>query len=622
MATQNLLDEKHITNARVYIAGEELDIVYMSLEQIFGDHHKFSVSMDYDTLKKRFMNNPIEQMQLIGSVLDIDLQQGNDSANAYEFRGIIQDVKFQGMEGKHGYLVLEGMSTTILLERGKRLDIFSNMDLAKVFEEVTDGVSEPGLSIVNKPIYTANINFLMQYQESDWQFLRRLSAISGETLYYTGRDLVFGTHKEFPTIKVTYDKEITNFEFGAKLLPNNFTLYHYLAEKDDTINTDAPEDVEDSNNFIDMAAMHSSELTKKRPIRKPVALPVDDIGILSDMAIRQKTATASQTIYIKGTAKTCAPRIGRLLTIEMPDNMPEADPIGTYRIIKVKHIIDQNHHYRCEFEGIPSTLKYVSIPEISMPIADSILATVISNEDPLNQGRVKVEFPFAKDRINDTWFRVMTPTAGGLVGYDDKKKGIVEKNRGMVFIPEEGDQVMVGFEFGDPNRPYIAGSMFHGKNAEGGGNNNLRKSIITRSGSKLEFTDTEDENKYTVILQHNDQNTISISVEKEKGTIKIESTQDIFIKAPELIQLEAKQIIMKAEDIQAEASNNIEMVAQSLFHTESADKLEILAANIAEESSGNFTQKADSMGMQASSKMDIEGGSKMNIKAGNIKMNQ
>jgi uncharacterized protein involved in type VI secretion and phage assembly len=618
----SLIDEKHITNAFVYIEGEQLNIVSLFLDQEFGQHHRFRVVLDYDIVRNSFLGNVQEQIALIGKTLDIDLQQGNDSGGAYEFRGIIDEIYNEGQDGKHGYLVIEGSSPTNLLERGKRLDIFANMRLQEVLEEITNGIKESSLSVVNSPVYNVPLGFLMQYYESDWEFLQRLSVISGETLFYTGRDLVFGEYKDWGATEVMYDRELTHIQFGSRLIANTFTSYQYLAGKDDTIRQESPAKIENSNEYLDLAAQRAAGMITDRPVLLPPGLEVGDKGALDDMVERRKTGTAARTIYVKGIAKTCDPRIGRLITILMPEGMSENSGLGTYRIVKVRHRIDENHRYSCEFEAIPSSLKFFPAIELKMPVAGSVLATVIKNDDPDKQGRVKVEFPFAQDRVSDVWLRVMSPDAGGLAGYGNKKKGIIEKNRGMVFIPEEGDQVMVGFEFGDPNRPYVMGSMFHGKNAEGGGNNNYRKSVTTRSGSKLEFTDSEDEEKYTVILQHDDHNSFSISVEKEKGTIKIESTQDIFIKAPELIQMEAKQIVMKAEKIQAEATDSITMVAQSMFHAESGDKYEVLAASIAEESSGEFTQKGESIAMKASSKMDIDGGGKLNVKAGNIKMNQ
>jgi len=625
MATTNVLKDKRMVNALISIEGNELNYVSMELYQNIGHHHQFSVKLDYDAIQNGFLTNPQDQIALIGKSIKIEIQQGDDNANCYEFKGVITNTVNEASEGKHGYLIIEGKSPTVLLERGKRFDLFSNMALQDVFKEVLFGVDTQRLTSSCQPAYESQVPFLMQYNESDWEFLQRLSVISGETLYWTGMDLVFGEHKEFPAENVTYDKEIITLRFGSRLLSNNFTSYQYLSNRDEII-THTPEKVENTDSYLDDVLSRSLEtLGTERPVRTPIDLPVEELGSLTEQANQRKARTATETVYVTGIAKTCHPRIGRLMNIRVPDAGNSVD-IGTYRITKVVHRIDQNNRYECEFEGIPSVLKYRPVPEgIQMPIATSLLAEVTQNDDPQGQGRVQVQFMTVNDMRSEIWLRVMTPNAGGLVkSYNgaDNDPGIVEKNRGIVFIPEVGDQVMIGFEHGDPNRPYVMGSMFHGGNAAGGGDKNYTKSITTRSGSTLTFKDVEDEQKYTIILQYNDQNSFLLSVEKDKGTMKLETTQDIFLKAPDLIQLEAKQIIMMGELIQMKASDAIECVADQTVHLESADKMEIMGKTIAEESEDKFTQTGKEIAIKADSKMSIDGGSKLDVKAGDIKMNQ
>ncbi len=77
----------------------------------------------------------------------------------------------------------------------------------------------------------------------------------------------------------------------------------------------------------------------------------------------------------------------------------------------------------------------------------------------------------------------MTPDAG--------KSRNVSSNRGFVFIPEVGDQVLLGFRHGDPARPYVMGSLFNGSTGGGGGQGNKCKSLTTRSGSSLKLDDSD-----------------------------------------------------------------------------------------------------------------------------------
>jgi uncharacterized protein involved in type VI secretion and phage assembly len=82
----------------------------------------------------------------------------------------------------------------------------------------------------------------------------------------------------------------------------------------------------------------------------------------------------------------------------------------------------------------------------------------------------------------------------------------------MVTIPEDGDLVMLGFEYGDPSRPYVTGSLFSEKTGAGGGDGNKTKSITTRSGSTV----TLDDDKGNVMIKdkHGADSTITLDGEK------------------------------------------------------------------------------------------------------------
>ena len=125
---------------------------------------------------------------------------------------------------------------------------------------------------------------------------------------------------------------------------------------------------------------------------------------------------------------------------------------------------------------------------------------------------------------------MMTPDAGGGKGSD------VSKNRGQVFVPEVGDQVMIGFRYNDPSRPFVLGSLFHGSIAAGGKDKNSIKSIQTRSGHTLEFNDTSGGESITI--KDKNGNTIFLDT---KG-------KNLTITAPETMTFNAKNMIMNIDD--------------------------------------------------------------------------
>ena len=72
-----------------------------------------------------------------------------------------------------------------------------------------------------------------------------------------------------------------------------------------------------------------------------------------------------------------------------------------------------------------------------------------NNDDTDKLGRVKVKYPTLSDSDESTWARVATP-GGGV-------------QRGLQWIPEVGDEVLVGFELGDKTRPMILGGLWSRK---------------------------------------------------------------------------------------------------------------------------------------------------------------
>jgi type VI secretion system secreted protein VgrG len=154
------------------------------------------------------------------------------------------------------------------------------------------------------------------------------------------------------------------------------------------------------------------------------------------------------------------------------------------------------------------------------------LANVIDNEDPQKQGRVKVQFKWQCTSNDVTeWLRVVTPDAGS----SDK----VNKNRGFVFIPEVGDQVLVAFEEGNVARPIVIGSMFSGKSGTGGGSSNNVKALTTRSGN-------------TIILNDNDG---SVNVKDPSGNvITLHGNGQVTLTAPNSFTINTKDFIVNASN--------------------------------------------------------------------------
>lgn len=118
-------------------------------------------------------------------------------------------------------------------------------------------------------------------------------------------------------------------------------------------------------------------------------------------------------------------------------------------------------------------------------------ALVVDLVDPDQQGRVKVRLPWSPDDnggLYEVWARLATLMAGN--------------NRGVWFIPDLDDEVLVVFEGGDPRRPYVIGALWNGQDAppermDSAGDNNI-KSIVSRQNIRITLDDSPGQETLTL----------------------------------------------------------------------------------------------------------------------------
>ncbi|HEV8345115.1 MAG TPA: phage baseplate assembly protein V [Vicinamibacterales bacterium] len=166
-------------------------------------------------------------------------------------------------------------------------------------------------------------------------------------------------------------------------------------------------------------------------------------------------------------------------------------------------------------------------------ISGVAVGVVTNNQDPDKLGRVKVRFPWLSDEDESQWARIAAPMAG--------------KERGIYFLPEVDDEVLVAFEHGDIRFPYVVGALWNGKDAppaaNDDGKNNIRL-IKSRSGHVVKLDD-EDGKETIEIIDKSEKN--SIVIDTAKNTITITSDKDITLKAANgTITLDAKEVKTKS----------------------------------------------------------------------------
>jgi len=187
-----------------------------------------------------------------------------------------------------------------------------------------------------------------------------------------------------------------------------------------------------------------------------------------------------------------------------------------------------------------------------------VTGIVIDNKDPDALGRVKVKIPRLSGEDESNWARVLTFMAGNGIG--------------AFFLPEVDDEVLVAFEYGDINIPYIIGSLWNGKDksilTNDDGENNIRM-IKSRSGHIIRLDDTDGGEKIEIV-DKSEKNMIVIITSDNK--ISIKSDMDIEISAPNgKVSIEANDFEVKANaSAKIEAGSGMDLKASGSMNLKGA----------------------------------------------------
>lgn len=164
------------------------------------------------------------------------------------------------------------------------------------------------------------------------------------------------------------------------------------------------------------------------------------------------------------------------------------------------------------------------------------IGIVTNVQDPEKLGRVKVKFPRLPTGPESTWCRVAQPSAGA--------------GRGFYWLPQVEDEVLVAFERGEANVPYVIGSLWNGKDkpmASAYTDDNSKAMIQTKSGHQIILDDKQGEEKI-IIADKSGQRTLTFDVKNKKFLVEAKAG-DVEIHAE-------KKIVLSCEDLEIKTSKS------------------------------------------------------------------
>lgn len=274
---------------------------------------------------------------------------------------------------------------------------------------------------------------------------------------------------------------------------------------------------------------------------------------------------------------------------------------GSYYVTTVEHVYGRNDTYVTRFTvgGLEATglvdLVGGSAPRSAFDVMTggvTIGIVTATNDDAEKYGHVKVKLPYLGTdgdgkEVETTWARLATIGAGN--------------QRGVMFMPEINDEVLVAFEHGDIRRPYVIGSLWNGMDAPpldiSEPDTKNKRIIVSRTGHKLTFFDGDDPAKSNVSIVLGDNttklhlgkdkvelisNNKSIEVKHSQGSILLKESGDIELKGMNIKILAQQNFELEATNVTIKGKVKAEIAGQTALDLKGGATAKLQASGITE----------------------------------------
>ena len=537
--------------------------ISLQIEQNIGKHHRFQMSVELETGSNRYVHNINSSKDWLGESIVVK------AANTPIFVGVVTNVQLHREGSDFGCIIVSGYSATYRMETAHSCFSWNDRTIGDVVKKLCE---QAKVQLELNPAFKETKDFICQYEESDFDFIRRLAHQYQEWMYFDGTKLIFGKPRKLADpIRLEYGTTLSSLDIGLQTLARSEQVFSYHSGADREMQRMTP-DLAYGHDKLAGEAFRASLGMFSKPARQHALPRISNETELDNYTGRKQAAETAETHYITAESQVPTLRVGSVVSLyssflERVGDLSE-ESLGDFIIIEITHEVSQGSYYKNRFKAIPATLKALPSPKVRMPLAETQMATVLSNADPEGKGRVRVRMNWQTDGMQTGWVRVMTPDGGS--------SSDVKSNRGFVFIPEVGDQVLLGFRHGDPARPYVLGSLFNGTTGGGGLEGNHMKSLTTRSGHTIKLNDSLSSLGITI----KDIKGNSIHIDSVGDDIIINAKRNITINAGETFTVNCKNAnILAEESINMNAEQDITSVSGESTSIQAGESLTEIAAD-------------------------------------------
>ncbi|MGH2664793.1 type VI secretion system tip protein VgrG [Flavobacterium sp.] len=467
----------------------------------------------------------------------ISIEAGYDAKNQVVFTGLImtQSIRVDSLVGSA--LEIECRDTAVKMIVGRKSLTYSNKKDSDIISSIIGTYS--GLTADVKAT-TTTWPEQVQYYVTDWDYILALAETNGLIVTTINGKVSVNPPDSNTTsvLTVTYGDSL--LEFNAKLNATNqlgnVTSNTWDYKNQAVINSEATPNITGSGN---LSSKKLSEVIGLSAFQLQTSAPLEtaDLNNWSKAQIIK-----SEYSKITGEAKFQGTNLidpGKYMTFDgLGDRFN-----GDYLIAGVIHDLSQGNWVSEVHLGI-SPLWFTEEPDVMSPPASGLIpgARGLFNgtvkqmyEDPDAQFRILVNVPLFDANGAGIWARLSNfySTSGA----------------GAFFLPEVGDEVILGFLNEDPRYPVILGSLYSGTKIKpftglSPNEKNSTKAIVSKSGISVQF---DDENKIWIVATPN-KNTIIISDKDKKITIQDENQNSVVMSSSGIDMSSQKSITISAQE--------------------------------------------------------------------------
>ncbi|MER5501931.1 VgrG-related protein [Streptomyces sp. NPDC002561] len=614
----------------------------------------------------------LEQTGLkIGSEARLLARAGGDTAPKPLLKGVVTALEVE-LDETGTFTVVRGLDESHRLFRGRRVASYQNMTLADICAQVAQRAGlKPGTVDVAGPV----LEHIAQPNVTDWEFIRDLAEEAGAQAYVLDGQLHITRPAEAsgaPDGSARADRNPLVLEMGSNLLRcragvssaeqvSEVEVRGWDVKAKQPLVGRAPAGKSATLELGVSAAEVSAPFGEARFVVTDAAYGAQEQVDRAAKALAERIAGsfAELEAVIRGNPEVRAGSAVALNAVGAPFE-------GRYTVTSSRHVFDPVRGYETwltvsgqqerSLFGLTGGGPGAGGPGTGSGggsrCAGLVSGTVTDTHDPDGSGRVKVRFPWLSDEYASDWAR--TAQSGGTSG-------------GEAFIPEVGDEVLVGFEHGHLDRPYVLAGLYNGKDrpSQGSGDGGSggggaggpggvagavaaavsgepstggappgaaapetaaplvdptsgavnRRSVASRSGNQLEILDDANGPQGVRLLTGDGKLKIDLDrkgtviVINSDGSVNIEAKQQVSIKAARGVALDGGQGTLEL------SGDSVTLTSRSGVSVDGG------SGEVKLSTGGTVDVRGGTVAIDGTQRTDIKGGSSLAINAPLVKIN-